>query len=69
MSDCTPQPESRPMRDPDPPGVVSGVTCCAHHAMTAHGLRHAHGSDEGHARRVAQIAASCPDCLRHQEDA
>lgn len=63
----TPQPEHTPeqMR---PGGRVAGVLVCAFHATTCQGLVAAHGSVEGVARRVAQTAAQCRDCIREQRE-
>lgn len=62
-----PQPESGP--DTLPAGAtVAGVRVCHYHADTSPGLRHAHGSTQGLAERVAQIASQCLDCRREQAE-
>lgn len=63
----TPQPEAGPNARPAG-GVVAGVPVCAYHRDVLGGLRTAHGSPEGHQRRVAQVAGQCMDCLREQGD-
>lgn len=62
----TQQPENDPRPPVEAPGIVAGVLVCHLHSLTLHGLRTAHGSVEGHARRVAQVAASCQACQEAQ---
>ena len=52
----TPQPESGPDARPAG-GTVAGVLVCNYHRDVLGGMRTAHGSAEGLARRVATIAA------------
>ena len=61
----TQQPEHGPDARPAG-GTVAGVLVCAHHLTVLARMVTSHMSPEGHARRVATIAASCADCLREQ---
>ena len=63
------QPQPEASREERPPGgTVAGVLVCAFHRDVLGGLRTAHGSVEGLARRVAQVAAQCADCIREDRE-
>lgn len=65
-SEWTQQPENDPRPARAASGVVAGVLVCNYHRDVLGGLRTAHGSLEGHALRVAQVAASCQACQEAQ---